>query len=57
MCSSDLENNATGEFKAILGCEPESGAFADGNYQTTVKLNDETIAVLNWTVGSAKAPK
>ena len=50
-------NNSTGELKAMLGCEPESGAFADGNYQTTVKMNDETIAVLNWTVGKAQAPK
>ncbi|HVS36759.1 MAG TPA: hypothetical protein VMS17_14455 [Gemmataceae bacterium] len=51
------QNNSTGELTAMLGCEPESGAFADGDYQTTVKLNGETIALLNWTVGSSKAPK
>ena len=50
------ENNATGEFVARLGCEPENGPFADGNYQTTVMLNDEAIAVLNWTVGK-KSPR
>ena len=47
------KNNATGEFTIPIACEPESGSFPDGNYQTDIELGDTVVARLNWSVGGA----
>lgn len=46
-------NRVTGAFEMPLGCEPKSGPFPDGDYQTRVFLNDKLVGVLNWSVGGA----
>jgi WD40 repeat protein len=41
---------------AIKPCEPASGAYRDGPYQAKLKINDQVVAVLNWSIGGPKPP-
>jgi hypothetical protein len=44
-------NNATGAFEMPMECAPEAGPYPDGAYQTKVLVNDEVVALVNWSVG------
>jgi len=48
------ENAGTGEYTLRMGRNPASGKFADGMYQGRVKIDDQTVALINWDIGTPK---